>query len=327
MDDLKLLRDFGRELEHQPPATLARQRNRLLSAPPRRRRMSWLLMALVAAVTAAAIAVPATLISLSGNKHSAILTQPPAEISGAMNVLLIGSDSREGPNGQYGRPNGRRADTMMIVHIPANRGKVTAVDLPRDSMVQISACRSDPPRMAMLNSAYGTGGTSCLIKTVEQLTGLRMDHFVELDFTGFKRMVDAVGGVEVTLPRPVNDSQAKLNLPAGKTILNGEQALGYVRLRRYGDGSDLQRIKRQQAFMKSMLTKVREDPTKIRPLLTEVRKAVKTDLDLETMYRLATQLQGSKVSFVVVPWEPAPTDRNRIVWKEPEAHRLFDQLK
>lgn len=327
MDDLKLLRDFGSTLEHQPPATLARQRNRLMSAPTRRRRLSWLTMALVAATTAAAIAVPATLISLSGNKSTAVGAQPSADVSVAMNVLVIGSDTRDGPNGAYGRPNGRRADTMMIVHIPANRGKATAVDLPRDSLVQIPACRSTPARTDMLNSAYGTGGTSCLVKTVEQLTGLRMDHYVELDFTGFKHMVDAIGGVEVTLPQAVNDRQAKLNLPAGKSLLNGEQALGYVRLRRYGDGSDIQRIKRQQVFMKAMLDKVRADPTKIRPLLAEVRKAVKTDLDLEIMYRLATQSQGSKVTFVVVPWKPAPQDPNRIVWAQPEAQRLFDQLK
>ncbi|NUR89357.1 MAG: LCP family protein [Nonomuraea sp.] len=327
MDDLKLLRDLGAELEHQPPATLAAQRNRLLSGRARRTRWSWLAMGLVGVATAATITVPVVLVNAGGERVPPSVGTRPVNVTGVQNVLVIGSDTREGANSAYGRPQGRRADTMLIVHIPADRGKATVVSLPRDSLVKIPKCGANPASVNMLNSAYSAGGVTCARATVEHLTGMRVDHYVELDFAGFKKMVDALGGVEVTLPRPVDDKAAKLKLPAGRSMLNGEQALGYVRLRRYGDGSDVQRIKRQQALMLSMLKRVKTRPEALRGFLSATREAIRTDFDLESMYKLATQLQGSKVGFATVPWKPAPTDPNRIVWKQPEAQRLFDQLK
>ncbi|WP_433436739.1 LCP family protein [Nonomuraea sp. CA-141351] len=334
MDDLKLLRDLGGELGHEPPATLVRQRERLLRDRSRRRWAGWWTAGLVAVATAAAVAVPTVLIA---DRHTAA---PPAggrtvDMSGTRNVLVIGSDIREGPgNAKYGPMQARqggdkRSDTIMIVHVPADRGLATAVSIPRDSMVAIPRCGSSPARTGMINSAYDTDGAECLKRTLESLTGLRIQHSVEVDFAGFKGLVDALGGVEVTLPEAVDDKASKLKLPAGKQLLNGEAALGYVRLRHYGDGSDVARIKRQQALVLSMLKKVRSgmsSPDRLKSFLGEVRKAVKTDLSLESMYELATELSHTKVDLTTVPWEPYPEDRNRLQWKEPEAGRLFKRL-
>ncbi|MFC4010967.1 LCP family protein [Nonomuraea purpurea] len=334
MDDLKLLRDLGRELEHEPPATLVRQRERMLSARPRRRWNTWWTAGLVAVATAAAVAVPTVLIK---DRPTAA---PPAastrvDVSGTRNVLLIGSDTRQGEgNKKYGAStvNGdARSDTIVIVHLPADRTKATVLGIPRDSMVSVPRCSaSSPARTDLINSAYNSGGAACLKKTLEKLTGLNIQHSVEVDFTGFKGIVDALGGVEITLPKAVDDRMSKLKLPAGKNHLDGEAALGYARLRYYGDGSDIDRMKRQQVLVKAMLKKVRTmgaEPGKLRALLSEVRRSVRTDLDLEAIFELATQTSKVNPKLVIVPWEPYTEDPNRVQWKQPEADKLFATLK
>ncbi|TMR08842.1 LytR family transcriptional regulator [Nonomuraea turkmeniaca] len=334
MDDLKLLRDLGGELEHDPPATLARQRDRLLrGGRPRRLWATWWTAGLVAAATATAVAVPTVLIA---DRHTAT---PPAgsqavDMSGTRNVLVIGSDTREGEgNARYGpqmTAAGKRSDTIIIVHLPADRSRATAVSVPRDSMVTIPACSGHPGRKDMINAAYNAGGASCLRKTLEKLTGLPIQHTVEVDFAGFKGIVDALGGVEVTVAKPVDDPKAKLKLPAGKQVLNGEAALGYARLRYHGDGSDIGRIRRQHQLVFAMLKKsmtMLNDPARLKSLLGEVRKSVKTDLNLESMYELATELSETKLGFVTIPWEPYAEDKNRLQWKQPEAAKLFKSLK
>lgn len=328
MDDLKMLRDFGRELEHQPPATLMRQRQRLLQARPRRRRLPWLMTGLVAVATMATVAVPTLLLS-SRETVSPPAGARPAKVSGALNVLLVGSDSQAGSERFR---NGARSDTLLLLHLPADRKNVTVVPFPRDSMVRIPACGSSPARRGLINSAFDTGGLACSVKTVESLTKVRVDHMMELEFSGAEAIVDALGGVEVTLPEAVDDKSTKLKLAAGKHMLNGEQALGYLRLRRYGDGSDIHRIKRQQALMMSMLKKAKQrlkDPAAMRDFLTTASKSIKTDaaFDLDTMIGIAGTLEKSKVRFVMVPWTPDPNDQNRIVWKQPAADQLFATLR
>ncbi|MFI7449409.1 LCP family protein [Nonomuraea sp. NPDC049714] len=327
-DDLRMLRDFGERLEHEPPATLARQRERVLRAGPRRRGFGWTMTALVAVVTAAVVAVPTLLIG-GWDTVRPPAGQRPAEVTGALNVLLVGTDDRAG-SAQVDQ--GTRTDTMIVLHLPADRKKVTAVNIPRDSIVEIPRCGSQAARTDMINSAFDRGGLTCAVKTVETLTDVRIDHMVEVDFAGFKRLVDALGGVEVTLARPVDDPKSKLRLPAGKSVLDGERALGYMRLRDHGDGSDLQRIKRQQKLIQAMAKKVRrtlDDPAELRAFLTVAAKSVKTDeaLDVETMIGLATSLEGASATFLTVPWQPHPQDQNRIQWKQPEADRLFDTLR
>ncbi|MGW3351130.1 LCP family protein [Nonomuraea rubra] len=338
MDDLKLLRDLGAELEHQPPPTLVRQRERFLRARPRRRWSGWWTAGLVAVATAAAaVAAPLAFVAFRHNAVGPLPGTDTVDMSGTRNVLVIGSDTREGAgNEKYGpesarRNVGQRSDTIMIVHVPADRGRATAVSISRDSMVRIPRCGQEPARVDLINSAYAKGGAACLRTTLESLTGLRLHHTVDVDFTGFKNMVDAIGGVTVKLPQPVDDPAAKLKLPAGESVLNGEQALGYARLRRYGDGSDISRIKRQQTLVLAMLKKVQRqvvaDPGMLKDLLGEVRRGVRTDLSLEAMFELGRQLQEVKVTVVSVPWEPYPGDPNRLQWKQPEAGDLFGSLK
>lgn len=337
MDDLRMLRDLGAALDHEPPPTLVRQRERLLRDRPRRRWTAWWTAGLVAVGTAAAVAVPTLLIN-TGNVAAPAAGALGADMSGARNILVIGSDTRDGPgNAQYGPAlartpgkGGRRSDTIVIMHVPADRGQAVGVSVPRDSIVQIPACGTEPARKDMINSAYDSGGAACLRKTLEKLTKLRIDHTVEVDFAGFKGMVDALGGVEVTLATPVDDKASKLKLPAGKSLLNGEKALGYMRLRHVGDGSDLQRIKRQQIVLLTMLKKAKTliaDPGRLRGFLGEVRKSVKTDLSLESMAELATGMSKTKVSLVTVPWGPSQEDRNRIEWRQPDAGKLFEKLR
>ncbi|MEU4229297.1 LCP family protein [Nonomuraea sp. NPDC026600] len=331
MDDLKLLRDFGRELEHQPPATLMRQRQRLLQARPRRRRLMWLMTGLVGVATMATVAAVAVPTLLLGSRET--VSPPagvrPAKVSGALNVLLVGSDSRAGSERFR---NGARSDTLLLLHLPADRKNVTVVVFPRDSMVRIPACGSRPARRDMINSAFNTGGLACSVKTVESLTKVRVDHMMEVEFSGVEAVVDALGGIEVTLPKAVDDKSTKLKLTAGKQVLNGEQALGYLRLRRYGDGSDIQRIKRQQVLMTSMLKKAQQrlkDPAALRDFLTTAGKSIKTDaeFDLDTMLGIAGTMEKSKLRFVIVPWTPDPNDQNRIVWSQPDADQLFATLR
>ncbi|MFC4534236.1 LCP family protein [Sphaerisporangium dianthi] len=367
MDDLKVLRDFGRGLEHEPPATLARQRRRLLDAatatasadagaaagPGRRRRfpgagrprrrIGWAALAGVAAVTAALVVVPTVLLrgtTPAGSTVAAPTWHRPAKQDGVLNVLVVGSDERPAPKGAPGLSLGERSDVMILVTVPEDGRKISAVSLPRDSMVRIPACQSPdgttaPARTDMINSAFTTGGLRCAWKTVESLTGVRVDHAVEIRFSGFKDIVDALGGVEITLPMAVKDPKSKLDLPAGRHLLNGEQALAYVRTRyALGAGSDIPRIRRQQVLMASLLDKILHigEPDRLRLLFQAVRKSVITDVDLD-LGTLLTVLQGAQpgstdpVRFLIVPVRPYPADPHRLEWLQPDAGRLFAQLR
>ncbi|WP_049559462.1 LCP family protein [Nonomuraea sp. SBT364] len=333
MDDLKTLRDFGRQLEHEPPPTLVRQRERLLRAGasgPGRRRLGWMMAGLVAVTTALAVAVPALLVGGVDTAGVGVPAEPrPAKVTGALNVLLVGTDSQAGSERFR---NGARTDTMMLVHLSADHKNVKAVSIPRDSMVKIPRCGGEPARRALINSAYDTGGMACAVKTVESLTEVRVDHTVEVDFAGFAALVDALGGVEVKLPAAVDDQAAKLRLPAGRQVLTGEQAMGYMRLRRVGDGSDIARIKRQHGVVMAMLRKAKSeltDPVKLREFLTTAARTIRTDaeLDVETMIELAVVVRDTEVSIVTVPWRPHPDDPTRVQWVQPTADRLFAQLR
>ncbi|MFF3671748.1 LCP family glycopolymer transferase [Microtetraspora malaysiensis] len=353
MDDLNLLRDLGRELEHEPPASLAHQRRRLLDPSARsrsaragsRRTRTWAMVALAAGLTAAVVTVPTVLLSGSGTGHpTGPLVGAGVEApTGPLNVLLIGSDSRAGSNRKYGQHmagDGARSDTLVLVHLAADRKSAQAVSIPRDSMVLIPECRASdgrkaPAHFGMINSAYADGGLICARRTIETLTGVPVDYAMAIDFSGFKDMIDALGGVEITVPKAVYDRKAKLRLPAGRQMLNGEQALGYARLRyALGDGSDLMRIKRQQVLMRAIIKKAANlpaDPVRLPAFLKAVQASVKTEpgLNVEEMVALARGLAGMKPSdtrFDTIPWTPYSEDRNRVVWKQPEADQLFKRI-
>ncbi|MFJ5080270.1 LCP family protein [Streptomyces sp. NPDC088553] len=272
--------------------------------------------------------------------------RPPAVVSAARNILLIGSDTRAGEgNRKYGKDEGtQRSDTTILLHLSAGKKSATAVSLPRDLMVTIPSCRKPDgtrtrEQFAQFNWAFEFGGTACTIRTVEKLTGIRVDHHMVIDFRGFKKMVDAVDGVEVCLKEPVNDPAAKLKLPAGRQTLHGEQALGFVRARKsIGNGSDTERMDRQQQFLGALVSKVQSDgvllnPTKLYPVLDAATKAITTDQGLDSLrdlYDLARSMRAiptEKVLFLTVPRRPYAYNANRDELVQPAASQLFKQLR
>ena len=177
----------------------------------------------------------------------------------AENYLLIGSDTRAGANGEYGTVSGARSDTTILAHLSPNRDKAVLISFPRDSWVSLPACPKTGGGTAaahdgQFNEAFTIGGPACTVLAVQKLTGIKINHYVQVDFTGFKTMVDALNGVSVCSTTPLRDDESGLRLPAGTSVLKGEQALAYVRARYgIGDGSDLGRIQRQQRFLGAMV--------------------------------------------------------------------------
>ncbi|MER5360223.1 LCP family protein [Streptomyces sp. NPDC002785] len=272
--------------------------------------------------------------------------RPASVVHDAENILLIGSDSRAGDNRKYGRDDGgsQRSDTTILLHLAADRKSVTAMSLPRDLMVEIPACHkadgtTTKEQFAQFNWAFEFGGTACTIRTVETLTGVRIDHQMVVDFNGFKDMVDAVNGVEVCLKKPVDDADAHLKLSAGRQKLNGEQALGYVRARKsIGNGSDTERMDRQQQFLGALVNKVQSNgvllnPTRLYPVLDAATKALTTDPGLDSLKDLYELVRGlrdvptDKVQFLTVPRQPYAVDPNRDELVQPDAKRLFKRLR
>ncbi|MFF4633347.1 LCP family protein [Streptomyces griseorubiginosus] len=272
--------------------------------------------------------------------------RPTSLVKGALNILLIGSDSRSGKgNARYGRDSGtERSDTTILLHLSAGRHTATAVSLPRDLMVDVPACRRPDgtrsrPTFDMFNHAFQKGGSACTIRTVEKLTDVRVDHHMVVDFHGFKDMVDAVDGVTVCLTEPIDDKAAKLRLPAGRVTLDGEEALGYVRARKsLGDGSDTERMDRQQRFLGALVHKVQSNdvllnPVKLYPVLDAATSSLTTDPDLASLRGLYELVRGlrdipmGRVQFLTVPRESYVHDANRDQLDEPEARRLFERLR
>lgn len=251
-----------------------------------------------------------------------------------LNIMVMGSDSREGTglgkqqteNGVYGA----RSDTNLVVHLSADRKSAIVVSIPRDSMTKAPAnCKKadkvqDGP-VRQWNANFTMGGPACTIKTFEGLTDVYIDHFVVIDFRGFQSMVDALGGVTVCTPVAINDKDSHLVLPAGKTKVNGKQALGYVRVRKtVGDGSDLGRIDRQQAFLSSVIQEATKSSLLLRPdrlfrFLNAATSAMTTDkgLDVGEMREIAqsvARIGTDQIRFVKLPTESYPPDPNRVQW-------------
>ncbi|MFF3291852.1 LCP family protein [Streptomyces sp. NPDC003023] len=266
----------------------------------------------------------------------------------AQNILLLGSDTRSGEgNDEYGRDEGggsQRSDTTILLHIAADHESATAMSIPRDLMVTVPSCgKPDGSRteeqMAQFNSAFQLGGAACTIRTVEKFTGIRVDHHMVIDFRGFKDMVDAVDGVEVCLKEPIDDKAARLKLPAGPQTLHGEQALGFVRARKtLGNGSDTERMERQQQFLGALVKKVQSNgvllnPTRLYPVLDAATKSITTDPGLDSLrdlYDLTRSIRSiptEKVQFLTVPRKPHSANPNRDELVQPEADQLFKSLR
>ena len=261
-----------------------------------------------------------------------------------LNILLLGSDTREGQGNHIGGETPGLSDTTILLHISADRKLAYGVSLPRDAMVERPSCErkdgngTDPGGLSMFNAAYAVGGPACTIKTVEELTDIRINHFVVIDFNGFKKMVDALNGVEVCVPKEVNDTTGHIFLPAGTYDVKGQRALDYVRVRHsISENGDIGRMKRQQAFLASMANKAVSAGTLVNPVrlykfLDAATKSLTTDPGLASLNKLgglSRSLKGIglyQIQFLTVPFKTYEPDPNRLEWA-PGADRLWYRMR
>jgi len=328
--------------------------------PPRRRRtghawfwrvFGWISVFITVVIVSASLVAYAEWRHLLGNIQrenvSGLLGKRPPKFNSAMNILLIGSDSRAGTNAAFGRGvQGARSDTMILMHISPRRDGATLISFPRDSMVSTLGCKQDgmghsgqpaSQQLEMLNTTFDSGGAPCTWQTVETLTGIHIDHFIEIDFNGFQSMVNAVGGVNVCLPEAIKDPASKLNLGTGVHHVDGSQALAFVRERHIGEGSDLQRIQRQQYFMAALAKQVTTsntlgDPGRLLSLANAATHSLTTDsgLDVRTLLKIAESMRGlhaESVNMISVPVVPDPGNPNRVDWAQPQSDVLFNAIK
>jgi LCP family protein required for cell wall assembly len=271
---------------------------------------------------------------------ASMLGPRPPKFNGSTNILLIGSDSRAGTKG-YGSTLGSRSDTSMILHISPDHAHAYVISFPRDSMVPIYSCANDsqghtgqsaaPGQLEPLNATFSYGGAPCLWKTLEQTTHIHIDHFVEVGFDSFRSIVNDMHGINVCLPFTIRNGRAHLFLRAGMHKVYGAQALAFVRLREnIGDGSDLERIQRQQIFLAAALQKMRQ--TNLLgdyKVLADAAHAVTTDLTLMQLLGIANSmrhLNPSSVRFISVPVGLYPLDANKVLWVQPQADALFTAI-
>lgn len=291
---------------------------------------------------------------LNGNLSSVDIDQvlgtdrPRTSGDGSRNILVLGSDSRSGGNRDLGGGTDdgtARSDTAMVVHVHEGHRAATVVSVPRDTLIDRPRCtdtgggRHRAARNVMFNSAYATGGAPCAVKTVETLTGLRMDHYLEVDFAGFEELVDELGGVRVTTTRRIHDPGSRLRLAAGTHRLTGEQALGLVRTRHgVGDGSDLGRIQLQQAFVRSLAAQVADiglftSPKKLYDLADTATRAVTTDSGLDSVNSLMSFANGlrdigpDRLRMVTLPVRYDPADPNRVLEQKQKSRQLWKALR
>jgi LCP family protein required for cell wall assembly len=278
-----------------------------------------------------------------GTRPAKVVTGP----QGPLNILVMGSDSRDcsGCDIDGLTKGGQRSDTTILIHLSADRKRAYGVSIPRDSIVNRPACKradgsvSPAASAQMWNAAFSVGGPACTIEQVEQLTGIRIDHFVVVNFEGFKSMVDAIGGVQVCIPQTWDDRAHGIYLKAGTRKISGNQALEYVRIRHIPgtDGTDLGRIKRQQAFVGSMVSQVLSsgtltNPIKVVKFLDAATKSLTVDPGLKNLKKiagLAEQFKGiglNKIKFVTIPWAYDSAYPGRVVWR-PEAAQVWDAIR
>ncbi|KQT94028.1 hypothetical protein ASG49_03620 [Marmoricola sp. Leaf446] len=283
--------------------------------------------------------INAVQIDLGDDRPEQVEVEGPDE---PLNVLVMGSDERSG-SGIGGETPGL-SDTTMLLHLSADRKRAYGVSLPRDLMVDRPDCVGKRGRVVrgaktQFNAAYNVGGPGCTVRTVEAITDVRIDHFVVINFAGFKDMVDAVDGVKVCVPNEVNDDIGNIYLPAGTYKVNGNQALDYVRVR-HGLGAengDIGRMKRQQAFIAAMIEKVVSRGTLANlPRLYRFLDAATSSLTTDRGFAQLRELAGlgsslkdiglDNIQFITVPNEPYPADTNRLQFA-PEANALWRRIR
>lgn len=265
----------------------------------------------------------------------------------AINILIMGTDTRDCKGCQIDNQHGGGgSDTTILIHISADRTWAEGISIPRDSMVSRPAgCQGSngttypAANPVMWNAAYDIG-YFCTIKQFVADTGIPLTHYVIVNFASFQSMVDALGGVNVCLPQKLDDTVANIHFPAGTQTLHGLQALQYVRVRHgIGDGSDLGRTHRQQAFIGSMIREAMSgstmsDPGKLYNFLSAATKGLEMDPEfknLSTLTGVAGSLKSigfSNVQFITIPYEAYPPDpKARIQWAQPQAQQIWDDIR
>jgi LCP family protein required for cell wall assembly len=287
--------------------------------------------------------------------HSAAITDAQAQRDDE-NVLLVGSDSRVGAQpgdgvGDAAQVQGARSDTVIIAHLPADRSRAVIVSFPRDLQIQRPPCDVWDPvsgsytgrmdagaSVAKLNTAYQVGGPLCVTKVIQYITGLAVTRFVDVDFHGFKSMVDAVGGVRLCVERPLKDSSLGTIIPQrGYSMISGTTALNYVRARHVaGDPtSDYGRITRQQHFLSALVHQVLSpdvllNPGKVRALITAVAaNTVGENISASALLTLAQSARGldpANVTFVTVPTTGSANRYGNEELRARDAAALFEAI-
>ena len=279
--------------------------------------------------------------------------RPPQYSTASENILVYGDDSRKGLDAheQYilhtGNDPGDNTDTIMVIHLSPGRHEVTVMSIPRDTMVPQYQCDSgpgypgqqaDPASYVMINSLLAAGGPACLWKTVEQQTGIYINHFIGIGMLGFVKVVNDVGGVNVCVPFSVNDPVSGLDLTAGMHHINGVQALAFWRTREdIGTGSDLERIQRDQ-FMSAQVVKgvlnsgLLSDPFRLLSVISDAAASMTTDngmtvSDLFDIGESLRHLSSKNVQFITAPNQPWPGDPDaRVEFAQPQAGEVFSAI-
>jgi LCP family protein required for cell wall assembly len=326
-----------------PDPRVAGQRLARQIAASRSARRQRITLAIVGAMSAITLLVSGSAWMLTGYVSS-LITRINAGTSGTptsgpVNILVAGIDTRDGLTRRQelrlhvGSAIGANSDTLMLVHIPANHQSVQVVSLPRDSWVNIPG-----HGMSKINAAFGYGGPQLMVQTVEQATGLTINDYIEVDFLGFVKVIDALGGVNICVPYAVDDSYSGLHLPAGRHYVDGITALEFARDRHSFAASDLARITDQQQLMSSVFaeatqTGVLADPLRLERFVSALAGAVKVDNGFN-LTGLADEMRGLRladVSFNTVPLATAsyvtPTGQDAVLWDAKAASALFTWLK
>lgn len=283
------------------------------------------------------------------------LDNRPKKESSAVNYLVVGSDTREGLTraeikrlkvGGTEVAAGKRSDTMLLIHISKKRDKAAIISIPRDTYALIPEHKNSqgklvPATHSKINSAFNWGGAPLLIDTFEQMSGLRIDHYIEVNFVGFVRMVDALGGVEICTKKDIDDPKSHLVLPAGRHILDGVDSLKYVRTRQFDGLGDLGRMKRQQEFAGAMLRKATSAGVLLNPVtmvdfINSALDSVVTDKglnqgDLLTLGKQLRNLSASNVRTLTIPLKYYNYSKNgvsaAVLWDPVLAPELFERIK
>ncbi len=278
------------------------------------------------------------------NAFGGVTDRPGKPVEGTQNILLLGSDSRDGgdydPKAAPGvkKPRsrgGERADTIMVLHIPETHDKAYLISIPRDTYVFVPEYKGKGGHKAKINAAFAWGGIPLTVMTVERFTGVKMDHVIEIDFNGFKAMTDAVGGVDVTVAKTVYDPRSKRTFKKGVVHLDGNAALDYVRQRYNLPRGDFDRVQRQQLFLRALLKKATDsgtvtNPVKLKAFLDTSTKALTVDegFSLSSFAFEFRSIRSSDLSFVTSPHLGSQNidGQSVVVADKPKASALWDAV-